>query len=113
MKQQDLVWVRLPFSSFEDTKVRPAIVVSNNGYNASTRDVIVCAITSRLDPKRYSCIVDNDSLSSGTLPFKSRVRADKVLQIEKSLVIHAFATLKDEAFDKLVKEVTRLIKRGK
>ncbi|MBI2084052.1 MAG: type II toxin-antitoxin system PemK/MazF family toxin [Candidatus Aenigmarchaeota archaeon] len=111
MYQQDLVWVRLPFSSLEDSKIRPAIVVSNNGYNKRYEDIVVCAITSKLEETPYSIIIDQKNISSGRLPVKSRIRADKIMQIEKSLVVRSFARLDDETFDDLVKLITNLVKR--
>ncbi len=111
MRQQDIVWVRLPFSSFDAAKVRPALVVSNNSYNAENKDVIVCAITSKLDQKRFSVFINNDDVLAGKLPLKSRIRADKIMQIEKSLVVSTFAALKDKSFDKVVTEIMKLVSR--
>ena len=113
MNQQDLVWVSLPFSSLKESKVRPAVVVSNNGYNKISQDIVVCAVTSRLEEKDYSILIGNRNLSGGNMPIESRIRADKIMQIEKSLIIKSFARLDNKTFDALVKEITRLIQRGK
>lgn len=113
MKQQDIVWVKLPFSSLEESKVRPAVIVSNSNYNANNRDVIVCAITSKLEEKRYSILIDEKNLSKGNLPLKSRIRADKIMQIQKNLISNSFARLDNITFDLLVKEITDLVKRQK
>lgn len=113
MNQQDVVWVRLPFSSLEKSKIRPAVVVSNNEYSKRSQDAIVCAITSKLEEKQYGIVIDNSNLSSGKLPIKSRIRADKILQIEKKLIIKSFAILNDKTFDELVNEIIRLVKRTK
>jgi mRNA interferase MazF len=111
MNQQDLVWVKLPFSDLRQSKVRPALVVSNNGYNKSSLDVVVCAVTSKLKESKYGVPIDNKDLSRGILPIKSRVRADKILQIEKDLVIRPFAKLENKIFDKVVDKVEDLVKR--
>lgn len=111
MNQQDLVWVRLPFSSLRESKVRPAVIVSNNEYNKKSQDVIVCAITSRLDGK--GILIDSGNLSSGNLPVKSRIRADKIMQIEKNLIIKPFARLDNKTFDMLIDEIMKLLQRGK
>lgn len=113
MNQQDIIWVRLPFSSMEESKVRPAVIVSNNEYNKKNQDIVVCAVTSKLDQKEYSIIIDNGNLSSGDIPIKSRIRADKILQIERKLVIKSFAKLDDKTFDALVLEIIKLLKRNK
>ncbi len=106
------MWVRLPFSSFDESKVRPAVVVSNSEYNRRSEDVIVCAITSRLEERRYSILVDSTNLSEGKLPIKSRIRADKILQIEKNLILKMFAKLDDKTFDNLVEEIMELLRRS-
>ena len=111
MNQQDLVWVNLPFSDLRQSKVRPALVVSNNSYNKSNPDVVICAVTSKLKESKYSVPVDNKDLSSGSLPIKSRVRADKILQIEKDLVIRPFAKLENKMFDNVVGKIADLVKR--
>ena len=113
MKQQDLVWVKLPFSSLEESKVRPAVIVSNNEYNNGSHDVVVCAVTSSLEQKLYSVIIDNKNLSKGKLPIKSRIRADKIMQIEKGLIISAFAQIDNKTYDILINEINKLIVRNK
>ena len=111
MNQQDLVWVRLKFSNLEESKVRPALIISNDKYNKRTKDVVVCAITSKMREIPYSILVNNRDLSLGELPIKSRVRADKILHVEQSLVIRPFARLKNRTFDTVVEKVGHLIKR--
>lgn len=111
MNQQDIVWVRLPFSSLEESKIRPAVVVSNNEYNKKNQDIIVCAITSNLEKKDYTIIVDSSNLSMGKLPVKSKIRADKIMHIEKKLILNRFAKLNNKTFDMLVKEIINLVQR--
>lgn len=111
MNQQDIVWVRLPFSSLEESKVRPVVVVSNNEYNNKNQDVVVCAITSNLEKKDYTIIVDSSNLSMGKLPVKSKIRADKIMHIEKKLILNRFARLNNKTFDMLVKEIINLVQR--
>ncbi len=72
----------------------------------------MCAVTSNTEDRKYSVLIDQQSLKSGALPIKSRIRADKIMQIEKSIVIKPFATLKDSAFDLLTKEILNVIKRA-
>ena len=111
MNQKDLVWVKLPFSNLRESKVRPALVVSNDKYNKFNPDIVVCAITSKLKESVYSILIENKDLSIKNLPKKSRVRADKIMQIEKELVIRSFAKLESKAFDKVINEIINLVKR--
>lgn len=113
MRQQDLVWVRLPFSNLQESKVRPAVIISNNDYNKESNDVVVCAVTSNLKPAKYGITISQENLSSGNLPITSKIRADKVLQVEKSLVLRSFARILDSTFDSLIAELLALVKRRK
>ena len=112
MKQQDIVWVKLPFSSLQESKVRPAVIVSNDDYDKKYHDVVVCAVTSKLGDERYSIIIDNKNLSQGKLPTKSRIRADKIMQVEKNLILNTFARLDNSTYDKLINEINKLVRRN-
>ena len=61
---------------------------------------------------RYGILIDNKNLSKGNLPVKSRVRADKILHIEKELAAETFATLDDRTFDKIVDKIKELVSRA-
>ena len=111
VRQQDIVWIRFPYSDMKEGKFRPAIVVSNEKYNKNRLDVIACAVTSKLDEKDYTILIDQSNMSSGKLPLKSRIRADKIMQIEKKLVEKPFARLDDKTFDLLADEIKKLISR--
>lgn len=45
----DIVLVPFPFSNQTTTKKRPAVVISSNLYNEISQDVIIMAITSRIE----------------------------------------------------------------
>ncbi len=111
MNQQDLIWLKLPFTTMKESKIRPAVVVSNDSYNKKSSDIIVCAITSNIEEKPYSILITSDNLSEGKLPLKSRIRADKILQVEKSLIIKKFARLDNKTYDILITEIEDLVKR--
>lgn len=113
MKQKDIVWVRLPFSDLERKKARPALVVSRDAYNHAHDDVVVCAITSNLQPGEYKVGLAERDLDSGNLPIPSMVRVDKVLQIEKKLIDRTFARVKNGTYDEVVKRLHSLVRRQK
>ena len=112
-RQQDIVWVRFPYSDLKEHQFRPAVVISNDGYNQSGLDAMVCAITSKLDKREYSVLIDQSDIDEGKLPLKSRIRADKVMQVSKSLIAKAFARLNAKTFDLVVNEISKLVKRGR
>lgn len=46
----DVVLVPFPFSDLSATKVRPAVVASSNLYHQTQPDLILAAVTSKLEP---------------------------------------------------------------
>lgn len=108
--QQDIVWIRFPFSDLQDSEFHPVLVLSNNSYNKNNHDIFVCPVTSRLEVKEFSVLIDSSNLSRGKMPLKSRIRADKVSSVEKSMVEKSFAKLDDKTYDAVVDEINKLIK---
>ncbi len=45
----DVILVPFPFSDQSTTKKRPAVIISSDKYNSLSSDVIIMAITSRID----------------------------------------------------------------
>ena len=112
MRQQDLVWVNFPYSNLTASKIRPGVIVSSDAYNQESQEVIICAITSNLQNAKYSVLINKENLQEGSMPIRSRVRADKIVRIQKSLVAEKFARLNNKTFDKLIAEINSLIKRS-
>jgi mRNA interferase MazF len=48
-KKGNVVLVPFPFSDQTTTKKRPAVIVSSNLYNDASSDIVIMAITSRID----------------------------------------------------------------
>ena len=48
-KHGDVVLVPFPFSDQTITKKRPAVVISSNAYNEVSSDLIIIAITSKIE----------------------------------------------------------------
>ncbi len=113
IRQKDIVWVTFPYSDMSEKKFRPAVVVSNDEYNRKNQDVVACAITSRLEERQYTVLIDEKNVEIGKLPIKSRIRADKIMQIEKSLIAKPFARLNNKTFDLLLEEINKLLGRSK
>ena len=110
MHQQDIVWVKVPYSNLEEEKIRPGLIVSNDDYNSKNLYVVVCAITSNLDQRPYSVLLYQKNLSEGKLPIPSKIKADKIMQIEKAKIINSFAKLDNKTFGLVVEKIVKLIK---
>ncbi len=65
-----------------------------------------------LEPRKYSVPISQANLAKGNLPVKSRIRADKLAQVEKTLILKPFAKLDNKTFDNVVNEIHLLIRRN-
>ena len=62
----EIVWVKFPFSDLATTKLRPALVISNNLIN-STGDYLLMQITSRLRNDSFSLPINTGDYSGSEL----------------------------------------------
>jgi mRNA interferase MazF len=95
-KQGDIVIVPFPFSDLRGMRQRPVLIISNNEYNNNYEDIITCGITSNLKNANHSILFDNDNLSEGEIPKKSRIKVDKLFTLEKSIIKKKIAKLNTE-----------------
>jgi mRNA interferase MazF len=108
VQQKELVLLPYPFSDLEGTKVRPALVVSNNSFNKKSADCVMVPLTTVIKDNPCSIILDQEDLNSGKLLKQSRVRTDKIFCVEKSLIIMKIGIVKIETFDKIKEEVLKI-----
>ena len=108
IKQKDIVLLPYPFTDLEGTKVRPALVVSNDEFNRRSDDCIMVPLTTVIKDEPYSVLITQDNLSSGKLIKPSRVRADKIFTVEKRLAIMGIGVIKDTLFQKIKAEISKV-----
>ncbi len=108
-KQRDILLIPVPFSDLTSYKKRPVLVLSNDNYNRTSEDIIVAAITSKVDKRNYSVIIKSEDLSEGEMKIKSMIRVDKIYTLSQEIIIKKFGELKIESFEKVKKEITKLI----
>jgi len=66
--------------------VRSSIIFEICYYNQIGEDIIICGITSNQTERKYSIDLDQKDMSEGKIYFPSRIKADKVFSIEKSII---------------------------
>lgn len=108
IQQKELVLLPYPFSNLEGTKVRPALVVSNNSFNKKSDDCIMVPLTTVIKDEPYSVVIEQGNLSSGKLLKSSRIRTDKIFCVEKNLITMKIGKLKDYSFEKVKQEILRI-----
>lgn len=64
---RDLVLLSFPFLDMKSSKVRPALVTSNNEYNRKFEDFMAIPLTRNLKSREHSVLITNKNLESGKL----------------------------------------------
>lgn len=79
MAKGDVVLVRFPFTNLSGSKLRPAVVISDNSL-----DLTVCFITTQLQWKESTDVELAPHLSNG-LRKQSLIRTSKISTLDRSL----------------------------
>lgn len=111
-KQREIVLVPFPYSDLSSNKRRPVLIVSNNDYNQSFEDVLVCVITTNDYTDEYSVELSNNDLEIGILPESSVVKAHKLFTIHQSKIIKKFSVAKSDYFELIKAKIHGLVKKS-
>lgn len=103
----DIVSVPFPFTDLSQSKLRPALIVSNSLINR-TEDVIVVMITSASREDGVSISLE-DSDVSVPLPLHRVVRCYKLALLSQTLIQRTISVAKSSFVDKVVAKVSSLI----
>jgi len=108
IKQKDIVLLPYPFTDLEGTKVRPAIVISNDSFNKKSDDCIMMPLTTVIKDEPCSILITQNDLSSGKLLKPSRIRVDKIFTVEKRLAIMEIGSINNTTFEKIKSELAKV-----
>ena len=108
LNQKEIVLLPYPFSDLSGSKVRPALVVSNNNFNKKSDDCVLVPLTTILKDEPYSIIISQEDLTSGKLLKSSRIRADKIFNVQKNLIIMKIGKLNNKSFGNVISEIERI-----
>lgn len=110
LRQGDLVLVPVPFTDLSASKKRPAIVGSNDGYNAAVQDMVVVSLTSNPNVTSYSFAIETKDLTVGSLRRPGRVRVDKIFALDQSTAVRQIGTVKQHVLDSVRAVLEQLLK---
>ena len=110
--QRDIVLLRFPFSDHRGSKVRPALVISNDSYNSKSEDFIAVAITSDLKIRGYSIFLGSEDLERGRLIVKSKFKPDKIFSANKKLVRMNIGNVKNAIHEKVIGSISELLRES-
>ncbi|MEK6766257.1 MAG: type II toxin-antitoxin system PemK/MazF family toxin [Planctomycetota bacterium] len=106
----NIILVPFPFSDQTTTKRRPAVVISSDGYNENSPDIIIMAITSRTEQTFNigECFIENWQ-NAGLL--RPSTMKPVISTIEKSLILKKLGRLSPRdltSMDKVLKKLINL-----
>jgi mRNA-degrading endonuclease toxin of MazEF toxin-antitoxin module len=108
LPQGSVVLVDFTYSSQTQSKVRPALVVSNSGYNRIFRDVIVMKITSR-KPKLCAVSITSRDLLAGSLDRPSFVQVDAIYALEKAIICDRIGIVKPKKMQEIQERISEIL----
>ena len=106
-EQGSIVLVDFTYSNQQQSKLRPALVVSNSEYNRISRDIVVMKITSR-EPKLWSVCIGNEDLLAGSLDYISYVQTDSLYSLEKTIIVDSIGILAPEKMRDIKNQISDL-----
>ena len=99
--QRDIILLNFPFSNLKQSKVRPAIILSNNKHNKKSDDIVVVPLTSNLQQTDYDMLISNKNLEKGNLIVNSRVKVGRIFSVDKKLVKMDIGRVDKQTFSKI------------
>lgn len=103
---KDVVLVRFPFSDLSGSKLRPAVVLAD----VERGDFLLCQVTSKQYADPHAVQLDGNGLASGLLHVTSYARPGKLFTANQDLINSKIATLKPEAFERIVDAIVLLLR---
>lgn len=104
MEQGDIVIINFPFTSLENSKIRPALVISNKNFHYA-KNVLLLAISTQKGIPLYSTPLRMPDLEIGHLKKESYIKFSNILSIEKKLIIKKVAKLKSGKIREIHKQL--------
>jgi mRNA interferase MazF len=94
--QGDIIWVVFPFTDLSSSKLRPALVLSNNEVN-KTGDIICMQVTSNLRNDNFSYPLQTQNFKGPPLLKQGELRLHKVFIIHRSLIRSVITAIQDDS----------------
>ena len=110
-KRGEIVLIPVPFSDLSSSKKRPVLVLSNDGYNAESQDMVVVAVTSNLVQPGIS--ITTAEMADGQLPKSSVIRPDKIYSLSQNIAVKSIGRVVDTVLTTVREDVLKIISEPK
>jgi len=107
LNQGSIVLVDFSYSNQHQSKLRPALVISNSANNRISRDVVVMKITKN-EPNFWGISISNDDLLGGSLAYPSFVQIDAIYSLEKNIICDVIGTVTPEKMREIKIQISDL-----
>ena len=104
--QNDIVLIPFPYTDLTGTKLRPAIIISNNKLN-HTEDRLCCLITSK--PSKEGILIKKEDYKLGELPFKSWIKPHRVFTINTRIIKKKLCKINKEFHNEIISSLNKII----
>jgi mRNA interferase MazF len=107
-----VVLVPFPFTDLSGRKMRPALVVSPEGFHGE--DLILCAITSQLPqrPSEWEIPLEAADMVEEKLPKRSVIKVGKLFTMHRNLIAKRFGTVKAQKLQGVLGKLRTLFARS-
>lgn len=105
--RSSIVLIHFPFSDLSQTKLRPALVLSQTTKD----DFILCQIPSNARADEQSIEIVANDFAEGSLQKMSYIRPNKIFTAHKSLITKRVGILRDEKMDEITASIINILKR--
>ncbi len=104
----EIVWVKFPFSDASTTKLRPALIISNNRIN-KTGDYLLMQVTARLRGDNLSLSINERNFTGSPLLKQSELRLHKIFILNNSLIAGNITNVSSDFMRTVISELIKLI----
>jgi mRNA interferase MazF len=109
--QKEIILFPCPYSDFSQTKIRPAIIVSNNNYNKTHSDILIAPITTKRT-HQFGILLNEENIIEGRIVQESEIRVDKIMPISKTTIISQVALVEEKILLQIIEKLIKLLKEN-
>ena len=104
----EIVWVKFPFSDASATKLRPALIISNNLVNR-TGDYLLMQITSKLRSDDLSFVIKEEFYTGLPLLKESELRIHKIFILNEILMAGSITNVSSDFMKSVITKLIKLV----